>query len=50
MKKKVNLLMQKQLGVCVNEKIEAKLKKLMKKLKLKSISETIRHCIENFQG
>jgi len=50
MKKKVIAQMKKQMAVCVTEKMEAKLKKLTKKLKLKSVSETIRMCIENFKG
>lgn len=50
MKKKATLLMKKQLAVCVNEKIEIKLKKLVKKLKLRSISEAIRTCIETYKG
>lgn len=50
MKKKTVKPMKKQLAFCVSDKIEAKLKKMMKKLKLKSLSETIRFCIENHQG
>ena len=50
MKKKVAIPMKKQMAVCVTEKMEAKLKKVMKKLKLKSMSETVRMCIENFKG
>lgn len=40
------LPMKKQLAFCVSKKLEDKLKKLMKKLKFDSISETIRHCVE----
>jgi hypothetical protein len=37
-----------QISFFVNDKIEVKLKKIMKKLKLKTVSETIRTCIEKF--
>lgn len=50
MKKKAKLLLSKQVGVNIDKKMELKLKQLTKKLKLKSISETIRTCIENFKG
>lgn len=49
MKKKI-LPLTKQIAFCASEKMEVKLKKLMKKLKLKSISETIRYCIDEFKG
>ncbi len=50
MKKKTVIPMKKQLAFCVSDKMEVKLKKLTKKLKLKSLSETIRTCIEEFKG
>lgn len=48
--KKQALPMKKCIAFNVDEKMKVKLNKLMKKLKLKSISETIRMCIENFKG
>jgi hypothetical protein len=46
MKKSIKLPKTKQLAFCVDKKMEAKLKKLTRQLKFKSISETVRHCIE----
>lgn len=48
--RKIKLPLSKTIAFNVDEKMEVKLNKLMKKLKLKSISETIRTCIENFKG
>lgn len=45
--KKESLILSKSMTFCVNDKLEIKLKRLMKKLKLKSMSEAIRYCIEN---
>lgn len=49
-KKSIKLPKDKQLAFCVDSKMEMKLKKLMKKLKLDSISETVRTCIDNYKG
>lgn len=46
--KKKSDLLTKQMSFAASEKIEAKLKKIIKQLKLKSISEAIRHLIDQY--
>ena len=48
MKKVTKKPMNKQMAFMLDEKLELKIKRIMKKLKLKSLSETIRACIEAY--
>lgn len=44
--KKKPVAMKKQMAFMLDDKLEVKVKRIMKQLKLKSLSEAVRKCIE----